>query len=124
MKKSTLDLISLMSFCPSNIGPSQIVIDLISQRLHEKKELSLSRGMKTEKRRKDRPLLGFRDHKKVDGTPNITFMMMVVTATIAHHSVAEIPIDDKNFCDLMHLKIFRKLGLHIQDLKFLTFKVM
>lgn len=52
----------------------------------------------------------------MDETPKAT-LSLVVTTTMVNHSVLGILIDDRSSCNLMYLKIFKELMLHLQDLK-------
>lgn len=66
--------------------------------------------------KKDRSNLGFRDYKKIDGTPNVT-LLFFITVTITNHSILGVVIDDGISCDLMYIGTFMKLGLQIEYLK-------
>lgn len=61
-------------------------------------------------------MIGFQDHGKMDETSNVT-LPLIGTDIITNHSVEGILVDDGSSCKLMYLIIFRKLELHIQDLK-------
>lgn len=61
-------------------------------------------------------MLGFQDHGKMDETSNVT-LPLIGTDIITNHSMEGILVDDGSSCKLVYLIIFRKLELHIQDLK-------
>ncbi|MCH99833.1 hypothetical protein A2U01_0020848, partial [Trifolium medium] len=54
--------------------------------------------------------LGFDDHEYLGGVPNEIFPLIVI-ATMAHHDVSRILIDQGSSCDVMYQKLFQKLGL-------------
>lgn len=121
MKKLTLDLISKITFSSSNSISYQIFIDdLIEEKFPREKEPlphnSLKSMIQIGKWKKDKSNLGFRDYKKIDGTPNVT-LLFVITVTIANHSILGVVIDDGISRDLMYIGTFMKLGLQMQYLK-------
>ncbi|CAI8616161.1 unnamed protein product [Vicia faba] len=89
MKKASLNLDSQSTFFISNTKSfSILVLDSIGQRLLGGKDPLSQSNMLIEKRLKDRPMLGFLDHKNMDKTLNVT-LQLIVTTTIANHLSCE-----------------------------------
>ncbi|MCH81098.1 hypothetical protein A2U01_0001877 [Trifolium medium] len=57
-----------------------------------------------------RAVLGFDDHGYPGGVPNEIFPLIII-ATMAHHDVSRILIDQGSSCDVMYRELFQKLGL-------------
>ncbi|MCH98019.1 hypothetical protein A2U01_0019018, partial [Trifolium medium] len=69
----------------------------------------------TSSREGGRPILGFNDDEYPGGTPNEIFPLIVI-ATMAHHDVSRILIDQGSSCDVMYQELFEKFGLKKEDL--------
>ncbi|MCH90267.1 hypothetical protein A2U01_0011180, partial [Trifolium medium] len=62
-----------------------------------------------------RLVLGFNDDEYPGGTPNEIFPLIVI-ATMAHHDVSRILIDQGSSCDVMYQELLEKLGMKKEDL--------
>jgi hypothetical protein len=49
------------------------------------------------------------------GTPNEIFPLIVI-ATMAHHDVSRVLIDQGSLCEVMYQELFQKLGLKKENL--------
>lgn len=59
--------------------------------------------------------LGFQGTEKVDGTPNLKFLVVVIV-TLTNHLVLGILIDDESCCDVIYIRICMKIGLRDRNL--------
>lgn len=75
---------------------------------------SLRFSMASKNREENIPIIGFQDHKKVDGVPNVRFPLDV-TSTIPNQLMVQILIDNGISCKIMILDLFRGFGLYEQD---------
>lgn len=121
MEGETSDLVSKSTLESSYSRPPSIfVVDAIGgDQLRNEEcppQISLKSTSLIDRWNSDMSNLGFKNHEKVDGTPNPT-LPLIITTTIDNHYVLGILVDDESSCNLIFLVIFMKLGLSKKDLK-------
>lgn len=89
--------------------------DIIKEIIYSHDELNLVWNI-NQRESGDSLSLGFRDHEKVDEILN-DILLLIVTSIIDNHIVSGLLVENKNSCILLYLKIFKRLGLRMQDLK-------